>query len=169
MRVRGESMLPNLHQGSLVLVVRPPLLRLVGSFAGAAGRDLVRTGDVVVILDPMAANRAAYVKRVVALAGQSVALEDGAAFVDDAPLEEPWLAEDHRGVAVHPRTVVPPASLFVLGDNRLPLASRDSRAFGPVPTSAWRGRVVARWVVPWREEGGLRAPLLPVGPGPAPG
>src|SRR5690606_9975555 len=93
MRVRGESMLPNLEQGSLVLVVRPPLLRLVAAFAGGSALELVRTGDVVVIVDPMAANRPAYVKRVVALAGQSVALEDGVAFVDDAPLDEPWLAE----------------------------------------------------------------------------
>ncbi|MFO7545053.1 MAG: signal peptidase I [Trueperaceae bacterium] len=164
MRVRGESMLPNLRQGSLVLVVRPPLLRLIGRAAGEAERDLVRTGDVVVILDPIAANRTAYVKRVVALAGQSVSLVDGAAFVDDAPLDEPWLAEANHGAADHARTVVPPASLFVLGDNRLPLASRDSRTFGPVPTSSWRGRVVSRLVAPFRDDGGLRSPFLPVGP-----
>src|SRR5690606_38290297 len=112
MRVRGASMLPNLHQGSLVLVVRPPLLRLVGWLAGGPAGELVRTGDVVVIVDPTAVNHPAYVKRVVALAGQSVALEDGVAFVDDAPLDEPWLAKERRGAADHPRTVVPPASLF---------------------------------------------------------
>jgi signal peptidase I len=35
---------------------------------------------------------------------------------------------------------VPDAHVFVLGDNRAPLGSRDSRAFGPVPLANVSGR-----------------------------
>jgi signal peptidase I len=42
-------------------------------------------------------------------------------------------------------TPVPAGHVFVLGDNRAPLGSRDSRAFGAVPEASVGGR--ASWVV----------------------
>ncbi len=163
MRVRGDSMLPNLKDGSLVVVVRPPLVRLLELHAGEAGQGSLSAGDVVVVLDPLDDGRAPYVKRVIALGGQSVELQDGVTIVNDEVLPEPWLAPQHRGASTFPRSVLPPASIFVLGDNRLPLASRDSRAFGPVPKALWRGRVTARLTSPVRDGGGLRSPFAPVG------
>lgn len=86
--VEGDSMLPTLHPGDRLVVVR--------------GRR-ARPGDLVTLPDPRSPVRAV-VKRVVAADAQEV---------------------------------------FVGGDN--PGASTDSRAFGAVPASSIRGRVVYRY------------------------
>ncbi len=88
------------------------------------------------------------IKRIVALEGQSVELRRGRLWVDGAPVAEPYLDDAAVAVASRAVEVVPPGHVFVLGDNRAPLASRDSRAFGPVPGDEVAGR--AAWVVwPW--------------------
>jgi signal peptidase I len=78
------------------------------------------------------------VKRVVAEAGQRVAIEDGVLAVDGVQRDEPYA--DLSGVDAFffgPRTV-PDETVFVLGDNRG--ESYDSADYGPVPVD----RVVAR-------------------------
>ena len=99
-------------------------------------------------------------KRVVALAGDAVSLRDAVVEVrpgntgpwrrvvngawsswhDTTPCCDGSGREDPAGGAV----VVPPGSVFVLGDN--PDASEDSRDFGWVPLSSIEGRVaVSAW------------------------
>ena len=71
------------------------------------------------------------------LLGDRVRVEGGQVYVNDIPLYEPYIAEPP---AYTGEWVVPPDSLFVLGDNRN--RSSDSRIWGFVPMSDVVGRAV---------------------------
>ena len=82
-----------------------------------------------------------YIKRVVALPGERVEAHGGKVLVDGRELVEPYLP---AGTTTSDFTavVVPPGTVWVLGDNRG--NSADSRIFGPVPRSTVVGRAFAR-------------------------
>ena len=82
-----------------------------------------------------------YIKRVVALPGERVEGHDGKVLVDGRELVEPYLPP---GVVTgdFAAVVVPPATVWVMGDNRG--NSSDSRIFGPVPRSTVVGRAFTR-------------------------
>lgn len=83
------------------------------------------------------------IKRVIGLPGETVEGHDGRVFVDGLRLHEPYLDPD-LVTGDFPPTVVPDGHVFVMGDNRLPGMSQDSRSFGPVPIDSIVGRAVAR-------------------------
>jgi signal peptidase I len=86
-----------------------------------------------------------YIKRVVALPGERVEAHGGRVFVDGRELVEPYLP-DGTATSDFTEVVVPPDTVFVLGDNRG--NSADSRIFGAVPESTVVGRAFARvWPV----------------------
>jgi len=70
-----------------------------------------------------------FIKRVVALPGETVRVVGGRVFLDGEPLDEPHVV--YRDADDMPPTTVPPDAYFVLGDNRP--ESSDSRLGGPVP------------------------------------
>ena len=82
-----------------------------------------------------------YIKRVVALPGERVEAHGGKVLVDGRELVEPYLP---AGTTTGDFTavVVPPDTVWVMGDNRA--NSADSRIFGPVPQSTVVGRAFAR-------------------------
>jgi signal peptidase I len=82
-----------------------------------------------------------YIKRVVALPGERVEAHGGKVLVDGRELVEPYLP---AGTTTSDFTavVVPPETVWVMGDNRG--NSADSRIFGPVPQSTVVGRAFAR-------------------------
>ncbi len=91
----------------------------------------------------LSAPESEFIKRVVALEGETVEIRSGELLVDGTVLEEPYLGGGMTGDDFGPLRV-PSGHVFVLGDNRL--ASRDSRVFGPVPVEDVVGRA---FVVIW--------------------
>ena len=87
------------------------------------------------------------IKRVVALAGETVQARDGTVYVDGRPLIEPYLPDGVLQADFSPVTV-PADHVFVLGDNRP--NSKDSRVFQAVPVDSIVGRAIARVWPPGR-------------------
>jgi signal peptidase I len=126
-RIPSESMAPTLEPGDQALVTK---------LSGTPGRgDLVafhapRTGEVML-------------KRVVAVGGDSVGIEDGVLVVNGRKQREAYVADPDAIDSVYFGPVkVATGSLFVLGDNRA--NSEDSREFGAVPADRVIGRATAR-------------------------
>lgn len=132
--VRGHSMEPGLQDGDRLVVDRLAYtLTEVGRF------------DVVVLRYPKDPGLD-FVKRVVGLPGDRVAICNGRVLVDGQPLAEEFAHVcDHADMR---ELVVPPDHYFVLGDNR-PI-SCDSREFGLVEGGLLRGKVRARFWPPER-------------------
>ena len=104
--------------------------------------DPPQRGEVVVFRFPVDPSRD-FVKRVIAVPGDSVEIRNGNVFVNDKALEEPYTLDDPRGITMIEQ-VMGPDEYFVLGDNRL--QSNDSKNWGPVPLENIIGKV---WVSYW--------------------
>ncbi len=128
-RVYGQSMEPNLHTNERLVIEK-----LSYHFHGP------RRGDVIVLHDP-GGSPELLIKRVIGLPGERITLANGKVFVDGVPLDEPYLTQETQGGGRS--WIVPPFSVFVLGDNRS--ASRDSRIFGPVALDQILGRALFRY------------------------
>jgi signal peptidase I len=81
-----------------------------------------------------------YIKRVIGLPGETVAVVDGDVFIDGEKLEEPYLVEEYRDRQNHSPVVEPAGEYYVLGDRRN--SSNDSRVWGPVPRNSIYGKAV---------------------------
>jgi signal peptidase I len=84
-----------------------------------------------------------FIKRVIAVEGQTVHITDNVVFVDGLPIDEPYLAPGTR-MPEFEEITVPQGEVFVMGDNRA--NSTDSRAFGTIPAEDIVGRA---FVVIW--------------------
>jgi signal peptidase I len=100
-----------------------------------------RRGDIVAFRHERSAP-SVYVKRVIGLPGDRIAIRLGVVSVNGATLDEPYVRfGDRRSIA---EVVVPPNAYYVLGDNRA--NSDDSRVWGFVPASDLIGRaILAVW------------------------
>lgn len=149
--VDRTSMLPNLQPGDRVIVEKVSY-----RLSDPAPGDIVvfaRVGAVAADSSPWAnlvdafrglvglpvGGELDYIKRVVAVEGDEIEARDGTVFVNDEPLEEPYLAGP---TADFPESTVPAGSVFLLGDNRG--NSEDSRSFGVIPESRIVGKAVVR-------------------------
>ena len=124
-RVTDLSMFPTLKPGGYFLVNRF-IVRLAP----------IRRGDVVVI-QPANHPHWYYVKRVIAVGGETLSISKGQVMVNGRPLEEPYL--NGRTEPEMPPHRIPEGFYFLMGDNRM--NSEDSRTFGAVPTERIAGKI----------------------------
>lgn len=124
LRVDGQSMMNTLQNNEFILV----------SKADYWHSDPERL-DVVICRYPERA--ATYVKRVIALPGDTVEVKNQQVYVNGEPLEEPYI--DYPADYDYPPTLMGEDEYFVLGDNRV--HSTDSHVIGPLRREAILGRV----------------------------
>jgi len=89
----------------------------------------------------------AYIKRVIALPGETVQGKAGSVWIDGHRLAEPYLPAG-TVTSEFPPIRITPGHLWVMGDNRG--NSSDSRVFGMIDTKTIVGRAEIRIWPPWR-------------------
>lgn len=150
------SMEPTLLIGDFLLVNKLAYAEPRSSLeAVILPRRPVSRGDIVVFKYPRELTKD-FVKRVVALEGETIEISDKTVLIDDAPLDETYKV--HKDAQVISRNsyfhyddairdnfgpvVVPPGHCFVMGDNRD--NSADSRYWGFLPLNYVKGKP---WVI----------------------
>jgi len=110
-------------------------------------------GDIIVFNAPQRVGAACnasgtFVKRIVGLPGEHVAMKSGQVLINGVRLREPYLAPAYRGHESGEWPRSPQNGYFVLGDNRT--MSCDSRRWGVVPRGNIIGRADIRYWPPGR-------------------
>jgi signal peptidase I len=129
-KVEGTSMMPSLYDQERLFI---------NQFSYKFGLDPIHRGDTVVFWYPEDTTKS-YIKRVIGLPGDTVAVQDGYVILNGKKLAENYIPREYRDDRPYPPTVVPPNEYFVLGDHRI--SSNDSRAWGFVPRSLIYGKAV---------------------------
>ena len=100
-------------------------------------------GDIIIFHPPNQPEDATpYIKRIIALPGDTVEIRDDAVYVNGQRLEEPYVKE--APAYTYPATVVPENHYFVLGDNRN--VSADSHTGYTVSRDSIMGKA---WLTIW--------------------
>ncbi len=136
--VVGDSMEPTLQHGDRLLVTKT--------------YDEPERGDIVSITLRTRGGTEDAIKRIVALGGDTIVIREGVMYVNGQPepTESRNLELNGRGEGVE--MVVPPGSVFVLGDNRP--TSLDSRFVGPISLDDVDGEFVFR-ILPLGKAGAI--------------
>lgn len=133
-KVEGTSMAPLLSDQERIFINK-----FVYRF------EAIHRGDVVVFWYPLDRSKS-FIKRVIALPGETVTIRQGVVTVNGAVVPEPYVPPQYEDVSDYGPVRVPANSYFVMGDHRI--SSNDSRVFGAVPSQFIYGRAVfAYWPV----------------------
>jgi signal peptidase I len=125
-KVEGTSMLPRLEDQDRLFINK-----FIYHF------ETIHRGDVVVFYYPRDP-RKSYIKRVIALPGDDLRIDDGRVFVNGERVREPYVPRRFRDERSVGEMVVPAGEYYVMGDHRS--ISSDSRDFGPVDRSLIYGK-----------------------------
>ena len=138
-RIESHSMEPNFVEGQFILVNK--LAYMLGE---------PTRGDVLVFNNP-SNNEEDYIKRIIALPGDTIEIREQHVIINNEILDEPFITNQISPGRVRPPELIQPGNLFVMGDNRP--NSSDSRAFGQLSQDLVVGKA---WLRVWpRDRWGL--------------
>ena len=144
--VYGMSMSPTLENGDQLVIEK--ISPKVGG---------VKRGDIVTIyihglLDE---GKDYLIKRVIAIEGDTVRIEEGRVYLNGEYLDEEYIRGDYTyEERLTAEITIEKGQVFVMGDNRLKGGSNDSRSLGVFNTSAIRGKAIFRWY-PFKKFGSI--------------
>ena len=132
--VDGSSMYPNLHDGDKLISNRIVL------FYRSPKRE-----EIVVFQSPIN-EKEDYIKRVIGLPNDTIDLLEGKLYVNGKPIKENYLPEDTVTLSnIGNHWELEDDEYFVVGDNRTPGRSNDSRSFGPINEDSLKGITSIRY------------------------
>ena len=129
-KVEGTSMMPTLDDQERIFI---------NKFVYRFHFGNIDRGDTVVFWFPGDPTKS-YIKRVIGMPGDRVAVDDGKVIVNGQALVENYVPPEFRDESSMSERVVPSGEYFVLGDHRS--SSNDSRAWGMVPQRYIYGKAV---------------------------
>src|SRR5579872_286670 len=129
-KVEGTSMMPALTDQERIFI---------NKFTYLFGSGNIEHCDMVVFWFPLDRSKS-YIKRVIALPGDTVQIDKGRVYVNGSRLNEPYVPDEYRDQQSLLPFTVPPHNYFVLGDHRI--SSNDSRAWGTVDRKYIYGKAV---------------------------
>lgn len=98
--------------------------------------------DIIIFKPPLAAgSNSDFVKRVIGLPGETIKVHGGIVYINDKPLNEPFIAE--KPMREDTPFIIPDNCVFAMGDNRN--HSNDSRYWGPLPIKNIKGQAWWRY------------------------
>ena len=133
-KIKGQSMHPTFPDAEYLLTEKVSYYK----------NDPQR-GDVIVFKPPISEDE--FIKRVIALPGETVMVKDKKVYVNGKLLKEDYIKVDtYPGAFLSEgyNYTVPAGNYFVMGDNRP--HSSDSRAWGPITKKVITGKA---WLVYW--------------------
>ena len=129
-KVEGTSMMPALTDQERIFI---------NKFTYRFGSGNIERGDLVVFWFPLDRTKS-YIKRVIALPGDTVQIDNGTVYVNGTKLDEPYVPNEYRDRQSYSLKTIEPDNYFVLGDHRS--SSNDSRAWGTVERKYIYGKAV---------------------------
>lgn len=147
--VIGTSMVPNLHDADYLIISK--IGNTEAAIARAFGQNkpyIPARGEIVVFHFPKDPTRV-FVKRVIGLPGDRVVVKNGAVTVYNAEHKDGFNPDKGYELKdtvtlIDTDEVVQPGNVFVMGDNRTPNGSYDSREWGELESSYIIGNAVLR-------------------------
>src|ERR1700719_2115729 len=119
-KVEGTSMMPALTDQERIFI---------NKFTYRFGSGNIERGDLVVFFFKLDLTKS-YIKRVIAIPGDTVRIDKGTVYVNSQRLDEPYVPAEYRDAQSLSPVIVPQDNCFVLGDRRS--SSSASRAWGSV-------------------------------------
>lgn len=140
-KVSGNSMFPTFYDGDYILTDK--LSYRLGT---------PKRGDVIVLQNPRNESED-FIKRIIALPGDSIKIQNNVVYINDSPLAETYLPSGtltQGGAFLTEGEIIKigPGQFFVMGDNRA--HSSDSREWGPVTQKEIVGKTFFRYFPPTR-------------------
>jgi signal peptidase I len=129
-KVEGTSMMPALTDQERIFI---------NKFTYRFGSGNIERGDLVVFFFKLDLTKS-YIKRVIAIPGDTVRIDKGTVYVNSQRLDEPYVPAEYRDAQSLSPVIVPQDNYFVLGDHRS--SSNDSRAWGTVERKHIYGKAV---------------------------
>lgn len=128
--VKGISMEPTLSEKDMLFCFVPK------KYYG------MERGNIIIFKSPV--ENKTYIKRIIGLPGDLINIRDGVVYVNGEVYNENYISNSYT-MALNATTVkLSNDEYFVMGDNRNPNESNDSRMFGPIKKKSIKAVVLCR-------------------------